>query len=534
MNRKFQKTLKSIALCMAALPFLWLCGCESAIFSSDSRADESSAEPEKAERFDTVQFKRQAEALQAIWKDEGQKEAIEDAIESMLTAVDEAFAFQIRSEIRYDTHWNNPLLLKKQKECKEDYYIAAGIAEWAFSNGYQDSVFPELFEPYILEENLDYYTSHTLPRIIAYSKQDAGENSDILNAYYDTAYDENLQPDEANLKCAELYLDVLEQYDTSAYMFDYYSRDYTVEEASETYQRIREQIVPLFSSALEHFISKMSEQSYDFDFDAYAQLKTYAPKLSPEIAESAQKLFDESLYTAASGENCFDGSFTVNLPDEQTALMYTYLNGDPFDFLTVTHEFGHFHSDWRDRTPIFCQSQNLDLSEAQALSMSVLFTEHYDDIFGEQGEFFRDALILDTFSALIDGFAVGEFEYQVMQQIDSITPEQVVELFRKIADENNVSADLYQITHLYENPGYYLSYGVSAFPALELFSIVQNDPAHASEMYRKLSSVASCTPDVSFRQIIKECGFSDVFDPVSTDALCDILTAFQDEKTTEE
>ncbi|MBP0976341.1 MAG: hypothetical protein J6P20_09775, partial [Oscillospiraceae bacterium] len=81
-------------------------------------------------------------------------------------------------------------------------------------------------------------------------------------------------------------------------------------------QEIRAQLVPL-RDALERRLNDSGEDiwSEPLHDDPYDLLKQYAPKLSPSIAESADKLFSEHLYTAAEGLNCYDGRFTLNLPN---------------------------------------------------------------------------------------------------------------------------------------------------------------------------------------------------------------------------
>ena len=506
------------------LPALLLCipltGCDLPAFMENS---ESSApvSDHREKRFDTAAMKADAEAFGRMWNEPQRDTEIQDRIDAMLTSVDEAYAAHIRAQISYYSDWDNADLSALYTQTTEDYYTADAIAAWCFTNGFKKSSYPDVFEPYADTASIEYYTVNNLTRVMAYARKDASSRSELIRSYYDLTLDEDTDSGELNCRCAKIYLELLGDMDVSESLYNYYNRDYTAEEASAVYRHVLEKIVPLRNSLAE----QLAHAPWDSkpDFDSYGILRKYAPKLAPGIAESAMKLFSERLYTEAKGTGCYDGSFTVNLPNEQTALIYTHLNDTFLDFITVTHEFGHFHSDWRDRTPIYLQSMNFDIAEAQSQGMVTMFLPYYDEIFGADAALYRQMVLYDLLDSVTAGFAVGEFEYRVIQQLDDISPAETAALFERIMDECSVEMELYQVIHLFEQPGYYISYGVSALPALELYETVGSDRAKAYAIYEKLSSCSCMNAESRFREAMKNCGFTDCFEPEALDGLVDML-----------
>ena len=508
------------AVLVAAVLCIPLSGCDFSVFSGEAESGEPISD-HKEQRFDTAAMKTEAEAFCGIWNEAERGTEIQDTIDMLLNAVDEAYATHIRAQIAYYSDWDNADLSALYNQATEDYYVADAIAAWSFTNGYRKSAYPELFEPYADTESLSYYSANNLTRIMAYARKDASYRSELIRSYYDTAFDDSEDTSATNSRCAKIYLELLGSMDVSAALYNYYNRDYTAEEASEIYQLVQKKIVPLRNS-LGALLGTDPWQS-DAGIDSYAVLRKYAPKLAPGIAESAMKLFSERLYTEASGEDCYNGSFTVNLPNEQTALIYTYLDGSFLDFITVTHEFGHFHADWRDTTPVYMQSMNFDIAEAQSQCMEAMFLPYFTEAFGDKAEQYRQTVLYDLLDSVIAGFAVGEFEYEVIQNLETISPSETAALFDRIMDECDVPMELYQVTHLFEQPGYYVSYGVSALPALEMYTLVGTDPTKASAIYEKLSNCSCMNAEVQFKDAMKRCGFSDFFEPASLNALAEHL-----------
>ncbi len=521
--------LKYAAVGMAGLLVVSLGGCSLPLLESSLAEESEAQEP----RYDITALKERAEALRDCWDEPDQEAHIESEIKAILTAVDEAFAISMRSEIASDADWSDDSLNDMQKKAYQDYNAATDIAGWVFTNGYQSSRYSDIFEPYADLENLGYYISHGLSRVIANARSDASSSKELLDEYYDTAFDEKNDPDdsdETNRSCAGLYRRSIEAYESSDSLYQFHNRDYTAADVKRMYQEIVEKIVPL-QTLLDEALAMTEPDDYSLRDDPYSLLKKYAPRISEKVAESSEKLFAEHLYTVPEGDRAYDGSYTVAFPNEQSAQIYTYLDGSFYDLLTVTHEFGHFHSDWRETTPVYCQVTNMDIAEAQSQCMEMLFTSFYSDIFGDDAVYYELLALYSLLDSIAAGFSVGQFENETVDNQDTLTNEDIIELFDSYAEECNLGHEMYEVSHLFEQPGYYISYGVSALPALQLYALMQEDRSAAVSIYDKLSSISYAAGDYSFNEAMLECGFESCFASDMIDRSAELVRARIDELT---
>ena len=496
---------------------LFSTGCDLVEFFLDSEELNEIPSDHADSRFDTEPVKKLAGEMQNTWRESGQEETIKEQITTLIDAVDQASAVYLRAEMAYYADWNNKDLETLHNQTQEDYYVVYEAAAWAISNGYRRSQYPELFQPYIYSEKwTDYYVANTLSKVTSKARSQSADSDRRLDEYYTTAYSEDADPVESNAVCAQLYLDTLAEYNTDKFLYDYYRRDYSVEDTTRVYHEIVEKLVPLqqkLTAELQQAADELvqTERRYTID-EPFEVIKQFATQISPRVTESVERLLDKKLYVISEGENSYDTSYTVMLPYERNALIYTHRNGGYFDFVSAVHEFGHFHADWRDGTPIFLQTNCLDIAEIHSQAFEMLFTAFYHDIFGQDAAFLEKMEIYNLLDSIIAGFAVGEFEYEVMKQLDSITAEQVLEIYSRIQAECNLNMEMYQINHLYEQPGYYVSYGVSALAALQIYTQMQTDGFDsAAALYEKIAQISAVSGEYEFGSALSKAGFKNIF-----------------------
>ncbi len=500
---------------LSASLMLCLCGCSPAL------TPQHDAPGVQSGRFDVSAYQTRIEALKAIWTQPGHEDELRAAVPELLRTADEVYASYIRKEIEYYSDWNNEKLISERDAAYEDLSVVSDMTRWAIFNGAKQSEYRALFAEYGLDCKPDYYLLNSLMRTIAYAKKNAAEDTKLLDLYYDTAYGGTGDTDERNRECAQLYLDILNSSSASEYDYDAFCRDYTPEDATAVY----EELIPAFQPLYQQLADALTDGNRELPSpgDTMQLLQQYAAKLSPEIRESADLLIGDRLYTAVTGGECYDGSFTVSLPNEQTALMYLYTDGSYLDFTSAVHEFGHFHSERRDQTPVLMQKNCIDLAEVQSQGMEVLYTAFYPEIFGENAKTAELAALYNLTDAVLSGLAVGRFEAAVMENANTLTADDVLSLYDRYCSACGIGLQLYEITHLYEQPGYYVSYGVSALPALQLYTEMQEDAASARQSYAKISAVSSVDGKTGFRQAMRECGMADIFTPGTVTALAEQL-----------
>ena len=511
------------ALALSGLLAAGLCGCHHHQPEKEPEASQSIQPESRDLHFDPASYKAKIEAMCDLWEQPGQDAQITAQIEEMVRAVDTVYADYARAEIAYYSDWNNEALRAKRSAAYEDLYIVSDMTNWAMVNGYHRSAYAALFAPYVTAEDTEYYLITALPRVMSGAKADATDSSQLLDDYYSAAYDDSTDEAERNLQCAQLYLDILNSSPVSDYDYEAFLRDYTPGDVTAVYGELADAFVPVYTELSRQMLESdavMPEIS-----DPMAVLKTYAPQLSDSIAESVGRLFDGHLYTVVRGDDCYDGSFTVNLPSEHSAMMYLYFYDDFTDLTTAVHEFGHFNSEWDCQTPVLLQQNCVDLAEVQSQGMEVLFTLFYDDFLHDDAKTAEQLALFGLMDAVVSGLCVGRFEAAVMEQADTLNPEDVLALYRRYCTSCGVALELYEITHLYEQPGYYVSYGVSALAALQLYVQLQTNPEAAIRSYEKLCECSAISGEYRFRQAMQECGMADVFAAGQVTALSQQLNA---------
>lgn len=432
--------------------------------------------------------------------------------------------------IDYYLDWNNEKTEEKYDSCYEDFYAVYEIISYVFTVGSLSEEYGNLFEEYVTDEMSEYYSDMDMETVEAYAREDYQFMDTYLDDYYEMAYCDDLNDDEKNLLCAKIYLDILENYETDTF-YEQYSRDYTPEEITELCDVIRNEIIPVYNQLFESLyycdsLDGLIDSPVYFE-NPFEEILKYSSELSPEIEKSAQKILDENLYTIASGNDCYDGSFTVDMPAQNNALVYMYDDESFMSFLTAVHEFGHFHSSFYDDITTFKQKNNLDIAEIQSQGLELLFMRFYDDIYGEQADAMKLIKIISMLESVIDGFLIGEFEYTVLENRNEMSPKDVLECYDEIMGDLSEDMPFYYVTHIFEQPAYYISYGTSALASFEIFE----NPGKALELYENIAEIPCNSDEYQFKSALEKCGFSDVLNEEYIKNLAGSIEAFSEEIT---
>ncbi|MBR1593067.1 MAG: hypothetical protein IJ666_08705 [Ruminococcus sp.] len=446
----------------------------------------------------------------------GEKNVRED-IEKLLEYEDRAAEFYALAEIEYFYDWQNEAVNEKYNALGEDFTVIDTALTYAFCNAALAEEYADLFTELIFDnpEDNEAFTGRgvSLRRMEEYARVDFMLGDEMLDEYYAAAYDEDMTEDEKDLKCAEIYIDILSMYDPETF-YDLYYRDFTPEEAIQTAGLVIDEIIPAYGELIDAYL-KLDSNDELFNIkgvkEPFEVIRKYAPELSDSIKETADMIIDEELYRVGDDTKSMDAGFTVVLPVENKAEIYNIGYDSYRDLTDWVHEFGHFYAICKDRTPAYLQINNLDVAEIQSQAMEILFTRFYDDIYGENADIVKTAVISDILASIVDSFVIGQFEYEMVRDIESLTPQDVVDRFDETVRSIDPEQRFYFIHHLFEQPGYYISYGVSALAAFDIFDDNMNNPARAVEKYEKIAAVSAFSPDCRFKDTLKQCGFDDVF-----------------------
>ena len=136
--------------------------------------------------------------------------------------------------------------------------------------------------------------------------------------------------------------------------------------------------------------------------------------------------------------------------------------------------------------------------------------EQFDSIFSNKADAMRLTKLYDMLNAVLSGFTIGKFEYNVLKNIDTMTPDDVIDYYNSLTENYDTEAPFYSFSHIFEQPGYYISYGVSALAALNIWETSLDDYGKAVEMYENIASISCNSGEYQFRTALSESGFNDV------------------------
>lgn len=467
-------------------------------------------------------------------KEDSDEDAVQNGINTLLADFDELYEEYTKLTISYYLDMDNTNLEADADDAYENMNIASELITFAFCKGRNSEKYSHLFTDLVFSDDAyEFYSdpSLTIKRLEGYARVESWIKNEQINQFHDVAYDEDMDDDEKNLKCAEILLEILRDYDTDSF-YSQYCRDYTAEDIMELADVVKDELIPASDEILK-CIRKMDNGMdilYDpVEFDnPFETIAEYAAELSPEISDAANKLLEDNEYSISDGDGSYNGSFTSYLPVSKKGTIYITDNKDYYSLLTPVHEFGHYYAQTYDHIPTYLAATNLDIAEIQSQGFECIFTRFYDDIYGDQADAMLAAKSYDLVYAVTSGFGVGEFEYTVLENIDLFTPEDVVECWEDMAADSMPGVELYMINHVFESPGYYISYAVSALAAFDIWKDCLSNPDKALEKYQKIAMISYNDRNYAFRSAIKEAGFSDVFSEKYIRELSDYLIEYAD------
>ena len=424
---------------------------------------------------------------------------------------------QTYASVDFYGDYQNPETKTAFRSTEHLFSVAEDLISYGFYCG-TESQYSGLFTDITPPEAAELYGSGTYDLETARAEAESAylDDEENINRYFDIIDDDTLSMNEKDLRCAEILIDMLAD-ETPETFYEGYYRDYTGDEISALKDTVISNIIPAYFELrgkyndtwplTQYAHEELSETPFDV-------IKQYAAELSPDISKSADRLVNEKLFKICSSSKAFDISFMDDLPAHNSAYIFIGQQGSEDIFPAAVHEFGHFHASFSDDTHAFLMKDNFDIAETQSQGMEILFTQFYDDIYGSDsrgnGDHMRLGTLSDISYCVFSAFCIGSFEYELVSRINDITPEEAVSLFNTACSDIPVGYRLSDIAHLYECPGYYISYATSALASLELFFDLKDDKDKAIEKYEKLAETSCYSGEYTFREALDKCGFEDV------------------------
>ncbi len=334
-------------------------------------------------------------------------------------------------------------------------------------------------------------------------------NSEITVAYQDLQDDEELYS-----KMVPLYIELVQNNNRMAQIFGYdnyydyaydlvYTRDYGSEEIEIMRDLAAEYLPETIENAMDSFNSslaalnnsqqmKLSAFMYNAFTDTYIdELEGYFSTLPEQMREDMLDMFNGNIVMMKSAPSAMEGAFTTAITDDRQICFFGPGYMSP---LTAIHEVGHYYGGKHT----YLNDLPLDLAETQSQSNEWLFLSYLDEEMNNKlhntavdYKLYSD-LVTIILCVIIDDFEEQVYTHPNVAKLTSFDLDQIMvqvcEKYGGIAFIENYATDIqnYWRMVVVEQPVYYISYGVSAIAAIDVFTIAEEDYEQAVEIYRTL------------------------------------------------
>ena len=476
------------------------------------------------EHYDAARFDALTEPVYQLARSGGTAEdfaAADDALEEALRAI---YTLKTLIGISFSAD-------PSDDEVYEEYSYTQDLFNAAWDE-YNLALHALAVSPYaeLMEE---YFDDEAIASFVAY-EDDGGamtallrEKNDLVQAYYRELA--KSRPDYDAI--GEIYVQLVEKanayarslgYENAAeYAYDsLYSRDYTPADSEAVWQGAKTYFVPLMQEYAYGAWLSSDRLSRARDLDCspeaiFAVLEEHLPSLSPELYEAFRYMADHGLCDLSYDEGKEDTGYTTLLYAVNEPFIFNSPYGNFYDYSDTFHEFGHFANYYYTESDLLWGLSDYDLSELQSQGLELIFTHYYEDIFGSRARTAEQILLMNMVYSIVDGALYDEFQQRVYAE-ENLTPERVDEIYAELYREygynpySGYEREWMEVSHNFDEPFYYISYGVSALGALELWSLAQTDWDAAVDRY--LTACAMDTEVWYYSEALEELGLGDVFE----------------------
>lgn len=378
------------------------------------------------------------------------------------------------------------------------------------------------------EEDLAYLTAYT-SEVVALQQR----NSEITVAYQDLQNDSEMYT-----KMVPLYVEMVQNNNRIAQIFGYknyyeyayelsYTRDYGSDEIAKMRSFAAQYLPETIEDAMNGFMADMNkltqvQQNHlssilfdSFDPRYIDEIEGYLATLPKQTQTDMLDMFNGNILVLEDVKDAMEGAFTTGIADDRYVCYFGPGYSSP---LTVIHEVGHYYGS--KHTSL--NDLPLDLAETQSQGNEWLFMSYMECEL--QSNLYNAVVDYKMYSDLVTILLcviIDEFEEQVYthpniakltcDDLDAIMAD-VCENYGGIEFIGQVATDIqnYWRMVVVEQPVYYISYGVSAIAAINIFTIADEDYEEAVRIYCNL--IENVDLEEGFLGNIESAGLDGPFD----------------------
>jgi oligoendopeptidase F len=280
-----------------------------------------------------------------------------------------------------------------------------------------------------------------------------------------------------------------------------------------------------------------SDKKYEYDAATQMVFDSFR-SFEPQIAEMAQRVFDQEHVDSEVRKGKRDGAFCWSVLPDMTPYVLLNYQGRPRDVATMAHELGHaIHSMLAAHHSTFTFQSSLPLAETASTFGEMMLTEKL--LAEETDESVRRDILFkqvdDAYATIMRQSYFALFEKQAHEMIqknasvDELSALYVENLKEQFGDAVEISDEFkwewVSIPHIYHTPFYVYAY---AFGQLLVFSLYQQFKAEGESFKPKYLKILSAGGSEAPAKILSDVGI-DIRDPKFWQGGFDVLSRMVDE-----
>lgn len=346
---------------------------------------------------------------------------------------------------------------------------------------------------------------------------------DYYNQFYhnfaDAAADIYVKQMEINKRLAEKL--GYSSYKEYAYS-EVYDRDYSGKESEEIWASVKKYIVPLYTAINSSFSSSEKNKIEYYNSKITNQLtlredtmKEYFSEVSPEMNVAYDYIKEYGLYISGNSADMEKGAYTTFVYKYDLPVIYQYLFGGINDLTTFIHEFGHFFNYYLLGENA---TNNIDIAEIHSQTNELLFMDYYKTIYAGAYRVLIKNQLFESLDSLVMASFIDEFETRAYEMKETPTAESLNSLCEELIKEYGIDFSGIQfdgylywslVTHIFRSPFYYISYGISVVPSLEIYLMSLEDRQSGIDTYL---DVIDTEYGVGYKEMLNDTGLASPFD----------------------
>lgn len=270
-----------------------------------------------------------------------------------------------------------------------------------------------------------------------------------------------------------------------------FDRDYSVEEGQAFIESVKSRLLPVYRQRMDQDRYADLMEGIILEEQLYGTLEIVADSLGGEVQKAYEFMRRNELSDLSMSDVKADMSYTTYLTDYEAPFLFVNPYGDRTDIITVTHEFGHYAEEYISN----CAYRSMDVSEVFSQAMQFLSLRPMTAMLGgEGGSTLRLLNLYDILDTFLWETLYAEFELRAYQ-MENPSVEALNDLMWTLYKEYGLDQtwdresviDWVDITHLFEQPFYVISYPVSACCALEIYERDMQTGGAGLESYLRLA-----------------------------------------------